>query len=173
MAPPTGSLVHMRLRGSMIVFRRRPLIMGLAAIVMAAALAGCAGFGGGHAREDREARVNKFPENYKTDLLAALHAYVADPTNIRDAYLTDPPAIMPISPAQNRYAVCVRFNAKNSDGRYTGSRDVMAVFVNGRFDRFVDQVSQASASSSESNPVKEQCGQADYKRFPELEALTH
>jgi hypothetical protein len=139
----------------------------IVAVALAATLAGCAGFGSGSSREEREARINVFPDNYKTDLLAALHAYVADPTKIHDAYLTDP-AIKPVG-TQNRYVVCVRFDAKNSDGRYVGSRDIMAVFVTGRFDRFVDQAGQPSGQP---NPVKEQCGQADYKRFPELEGLS-
>lgn len=116
--------------------------------------------------------MNVYPGNYKSDLLAALHSYVADPTNIRDAYVTDP-AIKPVG-QRKRYVVCVRFNAKNSDGRYVGSKDVLAIFLAGRFDQFLDQTNQNNQadSSNQANPVKEECGQADYKRFPELEVLT-
>jgi len=148
--------------------RRRP-IGALAAVAIAVALAAC---GSGRSREEREARVNVYPDSYKTDLLAALHTYVSDPTNIRDAYVSDP-AVKPIG-AQNRYAACVRFNAKNSDGRYTGSKDVLAVFVAGRFDQFVDPAMQLGPAnqSSQAPAVKELCGQAEYKRFPELEAMT-
>jgi len=138
----------------------------LAAVILAVALAGC---GSGRLREERETRINVYPDNYRTDLLAALHTYVSDPTHIRDAYVSDP-AIRPIG-AQNRYAACVRFNARNSDGRYAGSKDVLAVFVAGRFDQFVDSSLGPAGQSSQASPVKELCSQAEYKRFPELEAM--
>lgn len=147
--------------------RRRPLVT-LSIVATAVALAACSS---GRSREEREARVNVFPDNYRADLLAALHTYVSDPTNIRDAYVSDP-AIRPIGP-QNRYAACVRFNARNSDGRYVGSRDVVAIFVAGRFDQFVDpSVGPVTAPSSQGKLVQELCGQAEYRRFPELEAMT-
>jgi hypothetical protein len=135
----------------------------LVAVTLAVALAGCSS---GRLREERETRINVYPDTYRTDLAAALHTYVSDPTHIRDAYVSDP-AIRPIG-TQNRYAACVRFNARNSDGRYTGSKDALAVFVAGRFDQFVDPADP----SSQANPVKELCSQAEYKRFPELEAMT-
>jgi hypothetical protein len=132
------------------------------------ALAGC---GSGRSREEREALINIYPANYRPDLLAAVHTYVSDPTNIRDAYVSEP-AIRLLG-TQNRYAACVRFNARNSDGRYMGSRDVVAVFVEGRFDQFIDASVQLGPAN-QANPttfVKELCGAAEYKRFPELEAL--
>jgi hypothetical protein len=141
----------------------------IAVAITGIALAGCSS---GHSREEREARINVYPDNYRADVTAALHTYVSDPTNIRDAYITEP-AIKQIG-AQNRYAACVRFNAKNSDGRYVGSKDVLAIFISGRFDQFVDPALAATANQnqlSQANPVKELCGQADYKRFPELEAM--
>jgi hypothetical protein len=57
-----------------------------------------------------------------------------------------------------RYTVCVRYNAKDFDGRYAGIKQGMAVFTRGRFDRFVPQPHGL-------------CDQAEYKSFPELEAL--
>jgi hypothetical protein len=124
------------------------------------ALAACAGSG---AREAREARINVYPDNYKTDLAGAVHAYVADPTGIRDAYVSEP-AIRAIG-QQNRYRACLRFNAKNSDGRYAGNKDLVAVFVSGRFDQFLEQPPSLVAE------VREGCKQAEYQRFPEIEAL--
>jgi hypothetical protein len=147
----------------MISFRRLPAVFAAAAL--AAGLCGCGTSG---SREEREARLNSYPDRYKSDLLSAMHAYAADPTNIRDAYLTDP-ALRTVG-SQNRYTVCLRFNAKDSSGRYTGSRDVMGVFIAGRFDQFIDQSTVASQPSLETT-LREQCGQAEYKRFPELEAL--
>jgi hypothetical protein len=146
--------------------RRRP-IGAFVAFAVAMALAGC---GSSRSREEREARINVHPDNYRADLLAALHTYVSDPTNIRDAYLSDP-AIKPLG-NQNRYLACVRFNAKNSDGRYTGNKDLLAIFVAGRFDQFVDLQQNPANQSSQATAMKELCAQADYKRFPELEAMT-
>jgi hypothetical protein len=151
----------------MIWVRRRP-IGAMLAIGIAVALAGC---GSGRLREEREARFSVYPDHYRTDLLAALHTYVGDPTNIRDAYVSDP-AIKPVG-TLNRYAACVRFNARNSDGHYVGSKDVLAIFVDGRFDQFIDPSMQlgTASQSSQAASVKELCGQAEYKRFPELEAM--
>src|SRR5215475_12046141 len=117
---------------------------------LAAALSGC---GSERSWEERDAILNVFPNNYRADLLAAVHTYVSDPTNIRDAYVSDP-AVRPIA-RQNRYVACVRFNARNSDGRYTGSRDLVAVFVAGRFDQFVDPSAGPANSSNQVNSVKE------------------
>jgi len=57
-----------------------------------------------------------------------------------------------------RYTVCVRYNAKDVDGRYAGIKQGMVVYTRGRFDRFVPQPHGL-------------CDQAEYKPFPELEAL--
>jgi hypothetical protein len=146
--------------------RRRP-IGALVVLTLAVALAGC---GSSRSREEREARINVYPDNYRADLQAGLHAYVIDPTNIRDAYVSDP-AIKPLG-AQNRYVACVRYNAKNSDGRYTGSKDVLAIFLSGRFDQFVELQLNPANQSSQATAMKELCAQAEYKRFPELEAMT-
>jgi hypothetical protein len=144
----------------------------LLTIGLAVLLAGCGSGRSREEREEREARINIYPNNFRADLLAALHTYVSDPKGIRDAYVSDP-TVTPIG-RQNRYAACVRFNARN-DGRYVGSRDVLAVFAAGRFDQFIDE-STPFGPASEANAatpfVKELCGAAEYKRFPELEAMT-
>jgi hypothetical protein len=136
---------------------------------LALLLAGCAS---GRLREEREALINIYPDHYRSDILAALHTYVSNPAGIRDAYVSDP-TVSPIG-RQNRYAACVRFNARNSDGRYVGSRDVLAVFAAGRFDQFIDESTPfgpANEANAAATFVKETCGAAEYKRFPELEAM--
>jgi hypothetical protein len=140
----------------------------LLTIGLTAPLVGC---GTGRSREEREASINIYPDNYRADILAAVHTYVSDPTGIRDAYVSDP-TVSPIG-RQNRYAACVRFNARNGEGRYIGSRDVLAVFAAGRFDQFIDE-STPFGPANEANAatfVKATCGAAEYKRFPELEAM--
>jgi hypothetical protein len=139
----------------------------LPTIGLAVLLAGC---GAARLREEREAIINIYPDHYRADILAALHTYVGDPTGIRDAYVSEP-TVSPIG-RQNRYAACVRFNARNSDGRYIGTRDVLAVFAAGRFDQFIDSVQSGPANEANATTfVKELCGAAEYKRFPELEAM--
>lgn len=130
-------------------------LLGLCA---AAALAGCLT---DQAREGGEARGAVLPENYKAEIIAFMRTYLNDPANVRDAFITEP-AMKPIG-GRNQYAVCVRYNAKNTDGKYMGSKDAVAVFDRGRFDRMIDQFPKGTA-----NPC---AGAADYKHFPELEAL--
>jgi hypothetical protein len=135
----------------------RPMPMVLAAFAAAATLTGC---GTDYAREMREARASIFPDNYRADLIAFMRTYLNDPSNVRDAYIAGP-TMMQVGP-RHQYVVCVRYNAKNSEGRYAGSTDGMALFDGGRFDHMIDQFNAR---------VINQCADADYKRFPELEAL--
>jgi hypothetical protein len=155
---------------------RRWLLLAAGAVA-AAALADCAG----HSRPSSDEHTNVFPANYKSELLGFLHSYINDPTQIRDAAIADP-IVRPVSlaaqdrgggsrdrrggadlfnpggGAREQYVVCVRYNAKDRDGRYTGIKQGMAVYAGGRFDRFLEQARGA-------------CEQAEFKPFPELEAL--
>src|SRR5262249_24738227 len=124
---------------------------GLLGVLLVISLAApLAGWRSGRSREEREALINIYPDNSRADLLAALHTYVSDPTGIRDAYVSDP-TISPIG-RQNRYAACVRFNARNTSGRYVGARDVLAVFGAGPFDPFLDW-SPPPGPANEANPT--------------------
>jgi len=155
----------------MIGVRCRPLRV-LLALCLAATLAGCVSGRSRELREEREARINVYPDNYRADIRAGLHSYLSDPTLIRDAYVSEP-SLQPIG-RQNRYVACVRFDARNSDGRYVGSRDVLAVFAGGRFDQFIDESTQPGPAN-QADPttiLKELCGAAAYKQFTEVEAMT-
>jgi hypothetical protein len=116
------------------------------------ALALCACTGGG-----RDDLANPRPQNYKSDILAMLHVYLRDPTQIRDASASEP-RLQPIG-RTNRYVVCLRFNAKKSNGEYAGLKQYAAIFVAGRLDQMV-----------EAKP--EECAKAEYQPFPEAETLT-
>jgi hypothetical protein len=149
----------------------RPFVVAAGSAALAALLAGC---GHMNSHEERDARVNVFPADYHAEIVAALHAYLADPTNIRDAFIAEP-ALKPVG-SQTRYTVCVRYNARNSDGRYTGSRDVLAIFQSGRFDQFAEQggtppPTQSIFTPAPPGPARDLCAQADYKKFPDLEML--
>ena len=78
-----------------------------------------------------EEGINAYPTDYKADILAAMHAYLSDPTGIRDASISEPtlrPATMS-SPA--RYMACLRFNPKKTATVYDGMHEVVAVFLAG------------------------------------------
>jgi len=127
--------------------------------VAAVALGGCANdllpaAGGPPRAGDDEINVN--PANYRPEILGAMHAYLNDPTGIRDAGIAEP-ALKSVG-GNTRYVVCVRFNGKKTGNVYAGVKEIAAVFVAGRFDRFVDQ-------------AKEPCAEAAYKPFPELQKL--
>ncbi len=86
-----------------------------------------------------------------------LPVYLRDPTQIRDAAASEPTPLL--VGTTNRYVVCLRFNAKKSNGEYAGLKQYTAIFVAGRLDQMVE--------------VKpEQCAAADYQPFPEAERLT-
>jgi len=67
----------------------------------------------GRLKEDpsRES-TNPRPENYKSDILAMLHVYLRDPTQIRDAAASEPK--LQLVGQRTRYVVCLRFNAKKA-----------------------------------------------------------
>jgi hypothetical protein len=132
----------------------------VAVLIGAALLLGACG----HSRPDQaslEQDINTPPANYKADVVAAMHAYLNDPTAVRDAAISEPtlrPANLSM-PA--RYIGCVRFNAKKTATVYAGTREIAAMFVAGRFDQFIDQP----------NATKDLCAGVTYAPFPELEKM--
>jgi hypothetical protein len=130
----------------------------LSALVAAIlSLQGCAGhlF---HGSERGDSELNAYPADYKADILAAMHAYLNDPTGIRDAAIS-PPAMKTIAD-HPRYIVCLRFDGKQDNGYYAGDKQIAAVFLAGRFDEFTDPVA-----------AKEPCAGAAFAPFPELQNL--
>ena len=100
--------------------------------------------------------INVYPTNYKSDILAAMHAYLKNPTGIRDADISEP--TIKSSGTVNRYVACLRFTPKKNVSEYSGTREIAAVFVGGRLDRFVDL-------------PKTECTGVSYAAFPELQNL--
>ncbi|HML08672.1 MAG TPA: hypothetical protein VK430_11165 [Xanthobacteraceae bacterium] len=101
--------------------------------------------------------VNAYPTNYKSDILAAMHAYLDDPTGIRESEISEP-AQKQVG-GLNRYVTCLRFNGKRRGNEYAGVKEIAAVFIAGRFDRFLDT-------------ARELCAGASYAPFPELGKLS-
>jgi len=101
---------------------------------------------------------NVMPQNYKQDLLAFLRTYLNDPSHVRDAAVSQP-VLKTVGPGQ-RYIACVRYNARNSDGKYAGEKTGAAIYVSGKLDQFLD-----------GPRTKELCTDAVYAPFPELQKL--
>ena len=132
------------------------IMAGLALII----LGGCA-HNGSETGVPGDPDVNIVPTNYKNDILAAMHAYLSDPTGIRDAGIAEP-ALKSLG-GSKRFVVCVRYNAKKGRNEYIGVKEVAAVFVAGRFDRFVETAHDTA---------NDECAGATYAAFPELEKLS-
>jgi hypothetical protein len=127
------------------------------AVVLALMLAGCASIDSMSDQKRVENEINVVPVNYKTDILAAMRTYLNDPSNVRDAYVSEP-ALKGVE-VGTRYMSCVRYNARKTNGQYAGSKDSVITFRSGRLDRIIDN-------------AREQCKDAAYVQFPELERLS-
>ncbi|MFZ0027441.1 MAG: hypothetical protein WCF75_26270 [Pseudolabrys sp.] len=136
--------------------------MRLVALLVAALLAGCTtnlepSASDLKARWDAE---NVYPQRYRQDVLAFLRTYLNDPSHVRGAGISQP-QLKYIGPG-DRYVSCVRYDARNTDGKYLGSKDGAATYVGGKLDRFLDTP----------RDVRELCKEVAYAPFPELEQLT-
>jgi hypothetical protein len=110
------------------------------------------------------------PQNYKPDLLAFMRTYLNNPENVRNAAMSEPQKLQVLD--TERYAACLRYNAKDGSGRYTGLRDHLAVFVSGKFDRLIELGRADAAGGGERlRPLREYCAAASYQPIPELEQL--
>ena len=133
---------------------RMVIAMRRSALLLVIVLGACSG--NSLSRVPESADVNAYPQNYKSDVLAFLRTYLNDPTNVREAYISDP--TMKAIGFDSRYVVCLRFNARKVGGDYAGSRDRLAIFVGGRFDRLIEA-------------ARDQCKEMTLAPFPELERL--
>ena len=126
-------------------------------LLLALALCGCAGEGVYTGPETKGgASVNVHPDNYRAEILAYQRSFLNDPTGIRSAGISRP-ALKRLGSTE-LYVVCVRFNAKAPNGGYAGVREHLAIFLAGKLDQM--------------GATQEQCRDAAYEPFPELERLT-
>ena len=96
------------------------------------------------------------PVKPKDEILLAFPQAVSDPTNIRDAAITDP-TLNQTGPIRVYY-VCVRANSRDATHQYTGVKTYAGYFYDGHLGQLVE----APAGL---------CDKAAYKPFPELEKL--
>jgi hypothetical protein len=122
-------------------------------------LAGCTSYQQDlqYARDRDEAANKTAPISYRADILDFMRTYLNDPTRVRGAFVSEP-ALRTLDHS-DRYTACLRYNARKSDGQYAGSKDSLVLFRDGRLDRIVDN-------------AREQCKDAAYQSFPELERMT-
>ena len=98
-----------------------------------------------------------FPDNFRTDALALMRAYLNNPVGVRDASMADP--VLRDVGGRQFYISCLHFTPRETDGSYKTVRERAVVYVNGRADRVIDRASEI-------------CAGAVYAPFPELEKMT-
>ncbi len=130
--------------------RRARLALGVTLLL------GACGHHSLNADSDDDSGINAYPTNYKADILAAMHVYLNDPTGIRDAAVSTP--ALKQAGNETRYVACLKFNPRKNDTDYAGIKEVAAVFLAGRFDRFMET-------------PKDLCAGATFTPFPELQKL--
>lgn len=117
----------------------------------ALALAACTG------AKEVEPEPNVLPANYRQEIIDTLTRVLDDPTNVKDAFVTDPMLMVAPGGRDPRYIVCIKYNPRVGR-QYAGSRERLATFFNGRLNQLVET-------------GLEQCAKAAYKPFPELEKV--
>ncbi|HYW61961.1 MAG TPA: hypothetical protein VE865_02035 [Bradyrhizobium sp.] len=127
--------------------------------LLALALGACAGDGpaGITYTDDRGVAEQPFPASYRPELLAFMKTYLNNPVGVKEAVIADP--VQRTVGGRLRYVVCLRYNAKDSDGNYRGQRERAILFVDARLDRIVEEASDI-------------CAGAAYAAFPDLEKMT-
>lgn len=132
-------------------------LMRAAAVLVALGLGACAGPSGNVSFVESASGAQPFPTAYRTDLLAFMRTYLNDPVGVRGAVLAEP--VQRSVGGNMRYIACVRYAAKDFNGRYTPVQERGVAFVDGRLERVVDNSAEL-------------CAGANYQPFPEMEKMT-
>jgi hypothetical protein len=130
-----------------------------AILLLPIALAACAADGDGKSFNysgERGGAEQPYPNNYRAELLAFMRTYLNNPVGVRDAAMAEP--VQRTVSGRLRYASCLRFTPRESDGSYRDVRERAVIYVDGRLNGVVE------------NAV-EICAGAVYAPFPELEKL--
>ncbi|GLH77806.1 hypothetical protein SSBR45G_27140 [Bradyrhizobium sp. SSBR45G] len=106
---------------------------------------------------DRGVANQPFPTNYRGEIVSYLRTYLNNPVGVREGVLAEP--VQRTVGGRLRYVTCVRYAARESDGSYRPARERAAVYVDGRFDRLIEEGGELCAGST-------------YGPFPELAAMT-
>ena len=131
-----------------------------AVLVLPLWLAACGGGGGAGGisfTDDQGTGTQPFPTNYRADLLAFFKTFLNNPVGVRDAMMAEP--IQRMVGGRLRFVSCVRYTARDFDGRYTAPQERAVSYVDKRLDRIVE------------NPT-EVCAGVSYTPFPDMEKMT-
>jgi hypothetical protein len=107
--------------------------------------------------DDQGTAEQPFPTSYRTDVLAFMRTYLNNPVGVRDAAMAPP--VQRTVGGRLRYVSCLRYTAKDMDGKYLAPRESAVSYVDARLDRVVEDTVAA-------------CAGASYAPFPELEKMT-
>ena len=132
----------------------------LAVLLLPVALAACAGSQDARSisfTDDRGVSDQPFPNNYRAEILAFMRTYLNNPVGVREAAMADP--VQRTVGSRLRYVSCLRYAAREADGTTRGVGERAVVYVDGRFDRLMENASELCAGSA-------------YAPFPDLEKLT-
>ncbi|WP_249225291.1 hypothetical protein [Tardiphaga alba] len=127
------------------------------AIILPIGLCACGGPSGNISFIESASGNQPFPTNYRTDLLAFMRTYLNDPVGVRGASISEP--VQRTVGGSPRYVSCIRYSAKDFNGRYTPQQERGVAFVDGRLDRVVENGAEL-------------CAGATYVAFPELEKMS-
>jgi hypothetical protein len=101
---------------------------------------------------------NVSPARYKDEILDTLRTlFTANETQTVTNALISDLALRPVGTEQ-RYVVCIRYTAHGTIYDLTGNVERIAIFYGGHLNQLIEA-------------TKEQCGNAAYKPFPELNAV--
>jgi hypothetical protein len=105
---------------------------------------------------DNGSASQRYPDHYRSELLAFMRTYINNPVGVRNAEMAEP--VQRTVGGKVRYVSCLRFNPRESDGSYREVRERAVMYINGRLDRLVENAGEV-------------CAGAAYAPFPELEKL--
>src|SRR3954464_5490184 len=103
-----------------------------AGLLIALALTGCAGEGPSSMTytDDRGVANQPYPTNYRPELLAFMKTYLNNPVGVKDAAMAEP--VQRTVAGRLRYVVCLRYDAKDTEGNYRGPRERAVLYVDAR-----------------------------------------
>jgi hypothetical protein len=118
---------------------------------LAAAVAACT-------PDKPKVEMNILPTHYKEEIVETLRKLFStnDTTSVTNAMITEP-VLRPVDKEQ-QYTICVRYTAYSAAYKLTANAERIGYFYGGHLNQLVEA-------------SKEQCGNAAYKPFPELDKL--
>ena len=129
-----------------------------AILVLPIWLAACGGGERGISFTDDQGTAEQpFPKNYRGELLSFFKTYINNPVGIRDAAMAEP--VQRTVGGRLRYVSCVRYTARDMDGKYSAPQERGVMYVDGRLDRVIENTADA-------------CAGATYLPFPDMQTMT-